>query len=269
MSFDGLRVVSFESRRAPEMAELIRRKGGVEFVAPAMREVPITDNRAAFDFAARLYAAAFDMMILLTGVGTRLLRETLADGRFAEALRHLTTVARGSKPAAVLREMGVPVSILVPEPNTWREVLAAIEGRPERRIAMQEYGVSSVALRDALEARGAEVTTVPVYRWDLPEDTAPLREAVRRIARGRADVVLFTASVQVSHLVKIAREDGLEAEVFRALPSCVVASIGPSTSAALAEFGIKPDFEPSHPKMGFLIQELAGEARAILRRKGA
>ena len=35
----GFKVVSFESRRAKEMAELIRRYGGEPLVAPSMREI--------------------------------------------------------------------------------------------------------------------------------------------------------------------------------------------------------------------------------------
>ena len=192
MSFQGLRVIAFESRRAVEIAELIRRKQGDAFVAPSMREVPLDDNHEAFAFAARLFAGAFDMMILLTGVGTGALNHALAaryeEDQFAEALRGLTVVARGPKPAAALREMRVPVTVLAPEPNTWREVLASTEGRPERRIAVQEYGKASPELLDGLRKRGAEVSTVRIYRWDLPEDTAPLREAAHRIARREAHI---------------------------------------------------------------------------------
>src|SRR5690348_16963529 len=150
MSFTGLKVVSFESRRATEMAQLIRKQGGEPIVVPSMREAPIERNEEAFRFADRLFAGEFDMMILLTGVGTRILNQTLATRhppeRFAEALRGITVVARGPKPVGVLREMKVPVTILVPEPNTWREVLSATEGRPERRIAVQEYGRPSAEL---------------------------------------------------------------------------------------------------------------------------
>ena len=37
----------------------------------------------------------------------------------------------------------------------------------------------------------------------------------------------------------------------------IVASIGPTTSEALEEDGVRVDFEPSHPKMGVLVQETA------------
>ena len=50
----GLRVVSFESRRAKEMAELIRRYGGKPILAPSMREIPLGENRAALDLFRQL-----------------------------------------------------------------------------------------------------------------------------------------------------------------------------------------------------------------------
>jgi len=271
MPFDGLRVISLESRRATEIAELIRRQGGDPFVAPSMREVPIENNTEAFQFAERLFAGDFDMMILLTGVGTRALNKVLASrypaDAFAEALRKITVVARGPKPLAVLREMQVPVAVVVREPNTWRELLAATESRPERRIAVQEYGKSNPELLAGLRARDAVVTTVRVYQWDLPEDTAPLREAAQRIADGKADVAMFTTSIQVAHLFRTAAAAGIETAVHENLGRMIVASIGPTTSEALDEFGIQTDITPSHPKMGFLVKETADQSIELLDRK--
>jgi uroporphyrinogen-III synthase len=271
MSFAGLKVIAFESRRSAEMAQLIRKQQGEPIVVPSMREVPIERNEEAFRFAERLFAGDFDMMILLTGVGTRILNQAIAAKyspiRFAEALRRLTVVVRGPKPAAVLRELNVPVTITVPEPNTWREVLSSTAARPERRIAVQEYGRPSTELLEGLRARGAEVTPVRVYQWDLPEDTGPLREAAERIAAEEVDVALFTTSVQIDHLLRVAAEKGLEDYVRAALSKMLVASVGPATSEALDDSGIPPDFEPSRPKMGYLVQETAERAEALLKGK--
>ncbi len=168
---------------------------------------------------------------------------------------------------AALREMKVPVAVTAPEPNTWRELLAALDGRAERKIAVQEYGKSNRELLEALRARGADVTPVRVYQWDLPEDIAPLREAVHRISRGEADVAIFTTSIQIAHLFRIAAEEKLEEALPQALRRMAIASIGPSTTEALEEFGLEPDITPSHPKMGFLVKETAEQAPAILDRK--
>lgn len=271
MPFDGLRVLSLESRRAVEIERLILNQGGVPFVAPSMREVPLGQNPEALAFAEKLISGSFDMVILLTGVGTRLLDKVIETrwppGALAEALKKVTVVVRGPKPAAVMREWGVPISVSVPEPNTWREVLAAIDGRPESRIAIQEFGRHSKELTDGLRARGLDVACVPVYQWDLPEDVGPLREAVRRLAARECDVILLTSSIQIEHLLRLAAQENKEAEVRQGLNRTVVASIGPTTSETLRDLGIAVDFEPSHPKMGILVNEIAQRAREILQSK--
>ena len=271
MAFDGLRVISFESRRAAEMGELIRRNGGRPFVAPSMREAPLESNEEAFAFAERFFRRDFDLIILLTGVGTRALANVIdahyGTGKFAEALGHVTIAARGPKPVAVLRDLALQPTLVAPEPNTWREIVDIVRPRPERRIAVQEYGRPAKELVEALRKFPAQVTTVRVYQWDLPLDTAPLREAAHRIARGEADVALFTTSVQISHLLRIAAEGSLENEVKRGLECMMIASVGPTTTESLEEHGIKPDFEPTHPKMGFLVKETGDNAAAILARK--
>jgi uroporphyrinogen-III synthase len=271
MAFDGLRVLSLESRRAVEIERLIRNQGGVPYVAPSVREVPLEQNQAALNFAESLFAGGFEMVILLTGVGTRLLNQIVETrwpvGALAEALKKVTVVVRGPKPAAVMREWGVPIAVTVPEPNTWREVLTATEGRPERKLAVQEYGRPSEELMRGLQARGAEVTAVPVYQWELPEDIEPLREASRRLARGEFDVVLFTAAIQVQHLFQVAEEIRVAEAARTGMARAVVASIGPTTSETLREMNLAVDFEPSHPKMGFLVNEVAREAARVLGSK--
>ena len=277
--FAGLRVLSLESRRAPEMAKLIATFGGNATVAPSMREVPIESNTEAQGFTRALLAGGFDLLILLTGVGTRALTrvaETVCPREdFISALRRLPVVARGPKPMAVLKELEVPVALAVPEPNTWRELLAALDGKTEtlpiqgKRVAVQEYGASNPELLAGLSKRGAQVTRVPVYEWALPEDTGPLRAAVTSIANGNVDVAVFTTSVQVIHLLKIAEEMHLAEKIRGAFGKILVGSIGPLTSEALREHDLPVDFEPSHPKMGFLVNELAQRSAELLQRKRA
>jgi len=256
-----MRVLALESRRAAEIAELIRRQGGVPFVAPSVREAPLEQNAEAFRFAELLFGGGIEMMMLLTGVGTRQLNRVLAarygEGEFAAALRRVTVAARGPKPVAALREMGVVPAIVAPEPNTWRELVSATEGRPERSIAVQEYGRSNPELLAALRARGAEAAPVRIYQYSLPEDTGPLREAARRLAAGEFDVALFTTAVQIEHLLRVAEQQGNAPEVLAALRRIPLASIGPSTTEALEEFDLRPVLEPSHPRMGLLISETA------------
>jgi uroporphyrinogen-III synthase len=274
-SFEGLSVLVLESRRTREMAALVSNYGGRPVAAPALREVPLESNPAALAFADALLRGDYDVVILLTGVGTRALLDVVstkhARETFVAALAKTKVVARGPKPLAVLRELSVPVWVTVPEPNTWRELLAAIDATGEsiggRRVAVQEYGRTNEELLEGLEARGASVTRVPVYRWALPEDVEPLRDAVRAIPRGELDVAMFTTSVQVVHLMEVAETLARADAVRDGLRRMVVASIGPTTTAELRNHGIAADLEASHPKMGFLVREAAERGPALLRIK--
>jgi len=275
-NFDGLRVLSLESRRSTEMAKLIRTYGGDPFVVPAMREVPLESNRLALEFADKLIAGRFDLVVFLTGVGVRALMSIVeTTGRtdeFLAALKKVRVAARGPKPVAVLKELKVPIAVVAPEPNTWREMIASLDAEFGNslsgfRVAVQEYGVSNPELLQALNERAAELTKVPVYQWALPEDLQPLRETVLAVASGGIDVVLFTTAAQVVHLFQVATQMESVDDLRTGLRSLVVASIGPTTSEELAQHGITPDFEPSHPKMGFLVNEAAQNAGRLVEEK--
>lgn len=274
--FGGRRVALFESRRAAEIAALVGRHGGAAVSAPAMREVARDDPAEALAFAALLRDGNVDVVVLMTGVGTRALatavEPVLPREQLAAALARARLIARGPKPASALRELGVKGFTAVPAPNTWREVLATLDaGEPirGRRIAVQEHGLPNDALYAALEARGASVVRVPVYRYALPEDTRPLRDALARIAAGSIEIALFTSRAQVEHALLVASEEGLAERVRRSLARGVVGSIGPVCSEALREEGLAPDVEPEHPKMGHLVKVTADRCAAVLAEKHA
>lgn len=276
-SFNDLRVVALESRHAREISRLIASYGGRPTVAPAMREVPM-DSPEALAFARGLIEGKFDMVIFLTGTGTRAIvtavEGTYSRDQLTKALERVVVVARGAKPVSALRELGIRPSLIAPEPNTWREVLrvlddAIAESHPikDLQIAVQEYGVPAPELLAGLRERGAHVTTVPVYQWSLPEDVEPLRHAAHSIAAGEFDVVLFTSAVQLTHLFQIATDLKIKDEVRRGLERLVIASIGPSTSECIRSFGLQPDMEASHPRMGFLVKEAAERSNELLDHK--
>lgn len=275
----GLRLLSLESRRADQMAKLIENHGGVAVVAPSMREIPLKENSAALSFVEDLFAGKFDAVIFLTGVGTRILFGAVETKypreKLVEALSRLPVVARGPKPVAALREFGVPIAVVVPEPNTWRDILRALDDHQPpmplkgKRIALQEYGVSNQELIQGLQARGALVTALPVYQWALPEDIGPLQRAIQEIVNGNIDVLLITSANQIHNLMEVATQDGLGEAVRHGLQHTVVVSIGPISTEALRAYGIAPDMEPIHPKMGQLVFETAERAKVLLREKRA
>jgi uroporphyrinogen-III synthase len=272
MAFGGLRVLSLESRRAKEMEALIRREGGDPFVAPSVEERALDDQHEALDFVDRVGAGEFDLVVCMTGAGLAFLRDVAAaNGRaetLARGLQSVFIVSRGPKPLPILREMGAKAHVVVPEPNTWKEVVEAVAARGARRIAVQEYGRPNEEMNVALRALGAQVECFAIYRWDLPADLQPLVEAVRRMATRDVDVALFTSSIQLDHLFRIAEQRGFLAEVRSALQEhTAIASVGPIMTDAITAAGLLTDIVPTHPKMAALVKAAAEGAGAALARK--
>lgn len=273
--FAGLHVASLESRRADDMRRLIERHGGVAHVSPSMREVPIDPNRPAIDFAYRVMTGQINIVIFMTGVGFRFLMRSLEKHvdtqRFLDSLSDITTICRGPKPVAAMRELGVQPTHKVGEPNTWREILQYIDANQvpiaNQEIGLQEYGISNASLIAGLEARGASVTPVKVYGWEFPEQTDPLCDNIRAIAAGRRDLLLVTSAHQIVNLFRMAETMGLVDDLRTGLRTTAIASIGPTTSQMLAECDLHADLEPTHPKMGHLVVETAKRSAQLVAAK--
>ncbi|MEO5630500.1 MAG: uroporphyrinogen-III synthase [Nitrospiraceae bacterium] len=274
IGFNGLTVAAFESRMAAEIARLIERHGGNPLVTPALREIPLDDNSAALKLGVRLTTERVDLLILLTGVGTTalfgLLKTRYPWSSIVAALKQTAIVARGPKPVAALKTFGLQPTLTVPEPNTWVDLISTLdEYRPVKglRVAVQEYGASNPDLLEALKQRGAEVYQVPIYRWALPEDLGPLRQALDEVIAGKVPVLLITNAAQVDHVIQVLEKDG-KVEGFRAaLKKMVVASIGPTANERLRHYEWPIDLEPSHSKMGVLVKEASERAHALLQQK--
>jgi len=274
--FQGLRIGALESRMAQEMERLITRHGGIPVVAPSMKEIPLSDHPQALAFGETLLSGEVDIVVLLTGAGCRTLLEIL-ETRFTleaikKALQNTILVVRGPKPAGVVKALGLHPQILVPEPNTWRDVLHALdvsfpEGLTGKRVAVQEYGVSNPELLEGLRQRGAQVTPVPVYRWTLPDDLKPLQQLSKQIVQEEIPVLLITNAVQVDHLIKTLGNNTAIQQLQIVLPHMMVASIGQLASERLRQHGFPVDLEPSHPKMGILVKEASQAAHTILEAK--
>lgn len=274
--FQGLRVGALESRMATEMERLIMRHSGIPIVAPSMQELPLSEHPQVFAFGKTLLSRQIDLVVLLTGVGCRTLFDVL-ETRFSldaikNALQKTILLVRGPKPVGVIKGLGLRPQILVPEPNTWKDILHALdasypEGLKDMRVAVQEYGVSNPELLEGLRQRGAHVTPVPVYRWTLPDNLQPLQNLIQKILKGEIPVLLVTNAVQVDHMIKVLGDDTAIPPLKNILAQMMVASIGHVASQRLRQHGFPVDLEPSHPKMGILVKEASQKAQAILETK--
>lgn len=253
---------TFESRRSEEMRSLIERLGGNAVVAPSMQEVPINENATAIDAIHRILSGEIDYIILLTGVGTEAMMDVAQTQQLKDplvaAMHRTPLLVRGPKPAAVLSRLGLKYAVKAPEPNTWHELLAAINGAGielnDRTVAVQEYGISNPDFYRNLTVQGAKVVPIPVYRWALPDDIRPLQDAIQQTISRKLDALLFTSAQQVRHVLMVADNLNCRSDFIQSANNTVVASIGPTCSETLVEEGLTVHFEASPPKMGPMVR---------------
>jgi uroporphyrinogen-III synthase len=258
----GKTVAILEARVADQLADLVRKYGGIPLSAPALAEIPDIDPARISGMLAEWAVNAPDFFIFQTGVGVKaLLGATDSLGLTDELLRMLAAarvVVRGPKPTAALRSREVRIDFAAQEPYTTVEVLAELDKTvlAGKRVAVQRYGETNRALRQALEGRGAQVTEITTYRWGLPADTVPLIKLLDALDQNTIDAVAFTSASQAYNLFTVARQAGRQDVLKRSLNRTIVASIGPVCTAALKDLGVKVDIESRPPKLGPFINAL-------------
>ncbi|MBO0779507.1 MAG: uroporphyrinogen-III synthase [Ktedonobacteraceae bacterium] len=263
-SLDNMNIALLEARMSDEMARLIRRHGGTPYSVPAVREAPLNSASEVNTFIDHLVQNKIQVIIFFTGVGVAtLLKEAEALERLPEildALCKVTIVCRGPKPAAVLKRHGIPIALNASEPHTTNELIQVLDTLDLQglNVALVHYGERNAVLTQNLRDRGiASLEELCLYQWLLPEDLNPLRTLVRDIIEQHIDAVVFTSQIQARHLLHIAAEMQLADQLITALNTrTIVASIGPTCTAALQDYSITPHVVPKHPKMGHLVLAL-------------
>jgi len=258
------RIALLEARMSNEMADLVRRYGGQPYSVPAVREVPLESGREVASFITRLSQHTIDIVVFFTGVGvTALFREAEILGRTQEllsGLRSVTIACRGPKPSAVVRKQGLSIHANAVEPYTTTELIAALKTLDiaGKSVTVLHYGERNIQVTQELLADGARVEELCLYEWLLPEDTEPIKDLIRALEAGSVAAIVFTSQIQVRHLFQIADKLEKHRELQETLNTgTIVASIGPTCTAVLQEYGVTPHVIPEHPKMGYLIKALA------------
>jgi uroporphyrinogen III methyltransferase / synthase len=239
-------VVTRARAQASGLAARLSALGAEVVEAPAIRIVPRPVEGELAEAAERIRDYA--LICLTSPNGADLLLDALsARGRDARALAGVTVAAIGPGTAAALEARGVRADVL-PERSVAESLVEALRAIPVegRRILVGRAAEARDVLPDALHARGAQVDVVALYDT-LAE---PLDETTRR-AVARATHLTFTSSSTVRFFL-----DGVGALPDRAR----VVSIGPVTSQALRERGLRVDLEAERHDLDGLVATVLADA---------
>lgn len=258
----GYTVAVTAARRKEELGALLDRRGARVVHAPAIRIVPLADDAELVAATRRVLERPVDLVVATTGVGFRGWLEAAEawDLPLVEHLRAARVLARGPKARGAIRGAGL-VDAWSPESESSAEVLSHLLSGAEgplqgRRIAVQLHGDPLPDLVAGLRETGAEVLTVPVYRWVLPEDVEPVRRLVAAVAARSVDAVTFTSAPAAASLLAVAGELGRRDELVAALRDRVLAvAVGAVTAGPLEAAGI-PTVQPERARLGALAREV-------------
>ncbi|MFD4274341.1 uroporphyrinogen-III synthase [Streptomyces cyaneofuscatus] len=266
----GFTVGVTAARRAEELATLLKRRGAAVQHAPALRIVPLADDSELLDATKELIDHAPDVVVATTAIGFRGWVEA-ADGwgigdALLERLRGVELLARGPKVKGAVRAAGL-TEAWSPGSESMAEVLDRLlgEGVEGRRIALQLHGEPLPGFIESLQAAGAEVVGVPVYRWMPPQDIAPLDRMLDATAARALDAVTFTSAPAAASFLGRAETRGLLPEILGALRDDVLAAcVGPVTALPLQARGI-PTVQPERFRLGPLVQLVCAQLPTTAR----
>jgi uroporphyrinogen-III synthase len=249
------------ARRREELGVALERRGARIAYAPAIRIVALADDTDMLAATRRCLTAPPDIVVVTTGIGFRGWMEAadawgLATPLF-ERLDAATLVTRGPKARGAVRAAGL-TETWSPESESGSEVLEYLLRRDlvGRRIAVQLHGEPVPDLVQSLEAAGAELIEVPVYRWVPPEDIAPLRRLVSAVAARQVDAVAFTSAPAAASFLQAARDEPGSLSALR--DGVLACCVGPVTAAPLQRADV-PVVAPDRPRLGALVRTIAAQ----------
>jgi uroporphyrinogen-III synthase len=239
---EGRRIAVPESRELDLFTRMLERHGATAVRCPLVSIHDVEDSAPVDAWLDRLVQGQHDVVVLYTGEGlSRLLSFASRKGIEADvidALSKACKVARGPKPAKVLRGIGLVPDVMAQEPTTagLMKTLSAL-GVKDKRVGVVLYPGGEDLLPDFLEAAGARTDPVLSYRYASDEEDEQVLAFVRELASGTIDLIAFTSTAQVRRLQEIARRFGQDAELDKAMQRVLIAAVGPVTAAAVEKAG--------------------------------
>jgi uroporphyrinogen-III synthase len=249
-------------RRRDELAGLLQSRGARVVLAPALRIVPIADDAELKAATRTCLDTPPDIVLVNTGIGMRGWLEAAEGWGLADPLRAVLAraylIARGPKAKAAIRSAGLRDQ-WSPEGESYEEVVDHLTARgiAGLTVAVQLHGESQPEYTKALQAAGARVIEVPVYRWAAPTDPAPLHRLVDLITGRLVDAVTFTAAPAVNALLRAAGPNN-DALLDALRTYVLVACVGPVTGAPLRRYDI-PVTAPPRARLSALVRTIVEE----------
>jgi uroporphyrinogen-III synthase len=246
---EGRRIAVPESRELNLFTRMLERHGAVAVRCPLVSIHDVEDSAPVDAWLDRLVQGQHDIVVLYTGEGlSRLVGFAHRKGIEADVISALSKalkVARGPKPAKVLRSIGLGPDVMAEEPTT-AGLMTTLSNLPikGKRVGVLLYPGGEEALPSFLEAAGTQVDPILSYRYASDEEDEQVLDFIRELASDTIDLIAFTSTAQVRRLQDVARRFGKGAELDAAMRQILIAAVGPVTAEAVEKAGWPVDAMP-------------------------
>jgi uroporphyrinogen III methyltransferase/synthase len=235
----GKTVLVTRSRdQASRLVELLNAAGARCLEVPTIEIAPPADF-APLD-AALQHLGRYEWVVFTSANGVRAFMDRLFHmGLDVRALGRARLAVIGPATAQALRDYSL-VAEVVPDTFQAEGLLEALEPKllGGTRLLLARAEQARDVLPEGLVKLGVKLDVVPVYRALPPKEVPP--EAAAMLDAGQVDILTFTSSSTVHNFAGLVGQERFQELSARA----TVASIGPITTATLAEYGVTPQIEP-------------------------
>ncbi|HEY5639475.1 MAG TPA: uroporphyrinogen-III C-methyltransferase [Dehalococcoidia bacterium] len=235
----GKRVLITRTRRqASSLALLLAAEGAIPVELPAIEIEAVSDTAPLSAAVDRLRDGGYAWCGFTSANAVELTFEHLDErGLDARVFGGARVFAIGPATAEALRSHGI-VADVVPDEYVAEAVVEALRPHVNKgdAVLLPRAESARAELVTGLEALGAAVDEIPVYRAAVPSEPDP--EALAAIRAGHIDIVTFTSSSTVRNLLAVL---GPDAAVLTAEGRPLIACIGPITGETARENGLTVD----------------------------
>jgi uroporphyrinogen-III synthase len=184
---------------------------------------------------------AYDWLILTSVNAVDALRKRMEKVEFHPGmLRHLSIAAIGPATRDAVAALGARVTITPPE-YIAESVVAGLKDKVAgKRVLLIRAKVARDVIPQELRKYGAEVDVAEAYETVVPTNAADKLRAALAESAARPHVITFTSSSTVTNFVA-SLDPGISPK--SALEGILLASIGPVTTATLAQHGLAAHIE--------------------------
>jgi uroporphyrinogen III methyltransferase/synthase len=240
-------LVTRPKKQVKEISQLLRERGALTVEMPVIKIVP-PQSWTEFDQAIKN----------IKGYGWILFTSVNAVEMFFKRLHFLNLDSRclggirigaiGPATARALEGHGIRTDY-VPRVYTSQGLIAGF-GRKSiagQKVFLSRADIASKELSDGLSNLGAEVLEVTVYRTIVGSGNSLVK---KMLLKGEIDVITFTSASTVNNLIEILSSD------WQIIKKAKLAAIGPNTSSALKQRGLKPDIMASEHTIPGLVDAI-------------